>query len=319
MRLPGIGQRRSHAEGHLEGEADLPGDEIAVVARLGIQAGGALHVGDDRVEGLQGRAGHDGLGAVEVLAQTVQLIEGLQAQLRQQLVAGDQELELGHADEDLLLDDVGLEVEHLGEAGIPVGLEACLGRRRDGDDAPVVGGGKAEDVSELSFGGDHVGGAGDQVEIELFESLGGFGDVGDGAAADDELGLLAIQDFLGQADGPIGGPELNVGLGEVPVLLLDRANVGHDFGLEPPDGGIGVQALDHDRGAVGLQADRPGGGLVGQGCASQEGLSQGELKVGGVGRGPDQERAVLVGPGDVVDDAELRTGFGLFRETRSAR
>ena len=84
-----------------------------------------------------------GLGAVELLAEAVELVEGLQAQLRQQLVSGDQELELGDADEDLLLDDVGLEVEHLGEAGFPVGLEPCLGRRRDRDDAPIVSGRQA--------------------------------------------------------------------------------------------------------------------------------------------------------------------------------
>jgi hypothetical protein len=91
------------------------------------------------------------------------------------LVSGDQELELGDPDENLLLDDIGLEVDHLGEAGIPVGLEASLGRWRDRDDAAIVGGGKAEDVAELSFGGDHIGRAGDQVEIELFETLSGFG------------------------------------------------------------------------------------------------------------------------------------------------
>ena len=154
-------------------------------------------------ERLERGPGHDGLGAVELLAQAVELVEGVQAQLRQQLVAGDQELELGDADEDLLLHDVGLEVEHLGQAGIPVGLEPGLGRRRDRDDPAVVGRRQAEDVAELPLGRDHVGGPRHQVEVELFEPLGGLGDVGDGAAADTQLGLLAIEDLLGQADGPV--------------------------------------------------------------------------------------------------------------------
>ena len=83
-------------------------------------------------------------------------------------------------------------------------------------------GGRPEDVPQLPLGRDHVRGPGHQVEVELFESLGGLGDVGDGAAADEQLGLLAIEDLLGQADGPIRGPELDVRLGQVPVLLLDR-------------------------------------------------------------------------------------------------
>ncbi len=169
---------------------------------------------------------HDRLGAVELLAQAVQLIEGVQVQLRQQLVASDQQLQLGDADQDLLLHDVGLEVEHLGEAGVPVGLEARLGGRRDRDDPPVVGRRQAEDVPQLPFGRDHVGGPRHQVEVELFEPLGGLGDVGDRAAADDQLGLFAIEDLLGQTDGPLGAPELDVRLGQVPVLLLDRPDSG---------------------------------------------------------------------------------------------
>ena len=141
---------------------------------------------------------------VELLAQAVELVEGVEVQLRQQLVAGDQELELGDADEDLLLDDVGLEAEHLGQAGVPVGLEPRLGGRRDRDDPAVVGRRQAEDVAQLPLGRDHVGGPGHQVEVELLEPLRGLGDVGDGAAADLQLGLLAIEDLLGQADGPIG-------------------------------------------------------------------------------------------------------------------
>ena len=172
----------------------------------------------------------------------------MQAQLRQQLVAGDQELELGDANEDLLLHDIGLEVEHLGEAGIPVGLEAGLGRRRDRNDAAIVGRRQAEDVAELPFGGDDVGGAGHQVEVELFEPLGGLGDVGDRAAADDASSACSrLRISWARLTARSDAPELDVRLGQVPVLLLDRPHVGHDFGLEPPDGGVGVEPGDHDR------------------------------------------------------------------------
>ena len=208
---------------------------------------------------------------VELLAQAVQLIEGIEVQLRQQLVASDQQLELGDANQDLLLHDIGLEVEHLGEAGIPVGLEPGLGGRGDRNDAPVVRRRQAEDVAQLPFGRDHVGRPRHQVEVELFQALGGLGDVGDGAATDLQLGLLAIQDLLGQADGPIGAPELHVRLGQVPVLLLDRPAVSHDLGLEPPDGGIGVEPGDHDRSTVGLEAHRPAGAWPGSGALPSKG------------------------------------------------
>ena len=69
-------------------------------------------------------------------------------------------------------------------------------------------------------------------------------------------------------------PELDVLLGEAPVLLLDRPDLGHDLGLEPPDGGVGVEPGDHDRGPVGLQADRRAGGLAGQRGTTQQGLGQ---------------------------------------------
>ena len=150
---------------------------------------------------------------------------------------------------------------------VPVGLEPCLGRRRDRDDPAVVGRGQAEDVAELPLGRDHVRGPGHQVEVELLEPLLGLGDVGDGPVADDELGLFAVDDLLGQLDGLLGRPELDVLLGQVPVLLLDRPDVGHDLGLEPPDGGVGVEPGDHDRGPVGLQADgrgRPAGPAAGR-------------------------------------------------------
>ena len=70
------------------------------------------------------------LGLVERVAEAVELIEGVEVELRQELVAGDEELKLGQPDEELLLDDVGLVGEHLGEAGLPVGLDPGLGRAR---------------------------------------------------------------------------------------------------------------------------------------------------------------------------------------------
>ena len=139
------------------------------------------------------------------MTQAVQLIEGIEVQLRQQLVASDQQLELGDANQDLLLHDIGLEVEHLGEAGVPVGLEPGLGGRGDRNDAPIVRRRQAEDIAQLAFGRDHVRGPRHQVEVELFQALGGLGDVGDGPATDLQLGLLTIEDLLGQADGPIRG------------------------------------------------------------------------------------------------------------------
>ena len=63
---------------------------------------------------------------------------------------------------------------------------------------------------------------------------------------------------------------------------------------------------------------RPGC-LARQRGTSQQGLGQRELDVGRVGRRPDQERAVLVRPVDVVDDAQGRTGFRLFRQAHLER
>ena len=71
----------------------------------------------------------------------------------------------------LLLDDVGLEGDHLGEARVPVGLQPGLGRGGDGDDPAVVGGGQAEDVAQLPLGRDDVGGPGHEIEAELLEPL----------------------------------------------------------------------------------------------------------------------------------------------------
>ena len=263
---------------------------------------------DHRLEGLDRRPGHDRLGTVELLAQAVELIEHAQVQLRQQLVSGDQKLQLGDPDQKLLLDDVRLKRHHLSQAGVPVGLQPGLGRRRDRDDPPIVGRRQTQDVAQLSFRGDHVRGLGHQVEVELFEPLLGFGDVGDGSLADDQLRLFAIDDFAGQLDGLLGTPELHVLLGQAPVLLLDRPHVGHDLCLEPPDGGVRVEAGDHDRCAVGLQSDRPTGCLPRQRRTTHEGLGQGHLDVRGVDRGVSQEGAVLIQPVDVVHDADLGSG-----------
>ena len=93
-----------------------------------------------------------------------------------------------------------------------------------------------------------------QVEPEVLEPLLGLGDVGRGAPADLELGPLAPEDLLAELDGRLAAPELDLLLREGPVLLLDRPDVGHDLGLEPPDRGVGVEPGDHDVGPVGLQA-----------------------------------------------------------------
>ena len=85
---------------------------------------------------------------------------------------------------------------------------------------------------------------------------GGLGDVGDGAAADLQLGLLALEDLLGQLDGLLARPELDVLLGQAPVLLLDRADLGHDLGLEPRDVRILVQ---HARSPFPRRTGRTGG------------------------------------------------------------
>ena len=60
----------------------------------------------------------------------------------------------------------------------------------------------------------------------------------------------AVQDSLGEADSPVGTPELDVRLGEVPILLLDGANVSHDLGLETLGIGVGVPRRDLVRGSV---------------------------------------------------------------------
>ena len=157
----------------------------------------------------------------------------------------------------------------------------------DGDDPAVVGRGQAEDVAELPLGRDHVGGPGHEVEAELFEPLLGLGDVGHGASADVELGLFAVEDLRGELDGLLGRPELDVLLGQAPVLLLDRADLGHDLGLEPPDGGVGVEPGDDDRGPVGLQADGRAGLAVPAARRYPARAGSTELEVGRVGRRGD--------------------------------
>ena len=54
-----------------------------------------------------------GKGEVQLLAQTVELVECIEAQGRQQLVLRDQQLQLGDPDQDLLLNDVRLFLQHL--------------------------------------------------------------------------------------------------------------------------------------------------------------------------------------------------------------
>ena len=157
---------------------------------------------------------------------------------------------------------------------------------------------QAEDVAELSLGGDDVGGGRDQVEPELLELLLGLGDVGDRAAADLEAGLLPPEDLLAQLHGDLLAPELDVLLGQGPVLLLDGADLGHDLGLELPDGRVGRDPGDDDRCPVGLQA---AGVLRG---AAEQGLGEAELGVRRVGRREDVGGAVRVQVGDVVRDLE---------------
>ena len=219
-------QRRSHTQRHLERKAHLPGAKVIVVAGIGEQAGRSLLGRDNRFQGLDRRPGHDRLGIVELLSQTVELIEHAQVQLRQQLVSRDQKLQLGDPDQKLLLDDVRLKRHHLSQAGIPVRLQPGLGRGSHGNDPPVVGRRQTQDVAQLSFRGDHVRGLGHKVEVELFKPLLGFGDVGDRSLADNQFGLFAIDDFAGELDGLFGAPELHVLLGQAPVLLLDRSNHG---------------------------------------------------------------------------------------------
>ena len=62
-----------------------------------------------------------------------------------------------------------------------------------------------------------------QVEPELLELLLGLGDVGDRAAADLELRLLALQDLLAELDGLLAAPELDLLLGEAQYCCsIDR-------------------------------------------------------------------------------------------------
>ena len=145
-----------------------------------MQAGGTLLGRDDGLEGLDRRPGHDRLGGIELLSQAVELVEEAQAQLRAATGCGRPGAGARDPGEELGLHDVGLKRDHLGQAGIPVGLDPLLGGGRDGDDPAVVGRGQAEDVAELPLGGDHVRGPGHQVEVELLELLLGLGDVGHG-------------------------------------------------------------------------------------------------------------------------------------------
>ena len=292
--------------------------EVVVEPGIGQQARCPFLGGHHRLEGLDRGTCHHGLGAVELLTQAVELIEQIQVQLRKQLVASDDKLQLGDPDRDLLLHDVGIEAEHLGQAGVPVGLEPGLRGRGHRDDPPIIGRRQAQQVAHLPLGGQQVGRPGDQVEAELLEPLLGFGDVGDRPLAHDELRLLAVDDFPGQVDRLLGAPELDVLAGQDPVLLLDRTNQLHDVQLEVPDALVGLQPGDDDRGPVRLEPhqvaeviDR----LARQGRTSHQGLGQGHLDVRGVDRRIRHEKgAVLVQPVDVVNDTDLSTSRCSLRE-----
>ncbi len=61
-----------------------------------------------RVERLERISGRYCFLAIQLLSKAVQLIEGVQAQRRQQLIATYPQLQLGQSNEHLLLRDVGL-------------------------------------------------------------------------------------------------------------------------------------------------------------------------------------------------------------------
>ena len=165
----GIGQGTTEADRHLEGEADLPGLEVVVVSGDGVQTCLPLHELDDRVEGLQARAGHDGLSGVEVVAQAVELVEQVEVELREQQVSGQEKVQLGDSHQELGLHDIGLEGDHLGQAGVPVRVETGVGRLGDGHDAAAIGRRQAQDIAELTFGVEEVGGRGHEVQPGLFD------------------------------------------------------------------------------------------------------------------------------------------------------
>ncbi len=186
----------TYCQGHLACVTGLPGHEIEILAgnlslgrRLACSRRQVLKRG-------QGLPGHGGKGRIRLLSQSIELIQGIQAQRRQQLVASDQELQLGDAYHELLLGDVRLVVHHLVQAGIPIELDECIGRGSDGDDRAIIAWWEAEQVPQLSLGRDDVRGPRDLVEVELFESLRGLGDIGHGATACQQVSLLAIEDFL---------------------------------------------------------------------------------------------------------------------------
>ncbi len=308
LRLSGVRQGSSHAQRHLEREPKLPGLEIVVVARRRCKARGTLLLRDQGIDCPDRPPGHNRLSRIEVGTEPVELVEGVEVQDRQELVPRDQELEFGNPDDHLLGHDIGLEREHLGHAGIPVGLEPSLGRRGDRDDPAAIGRGKTKDVAKLPLSRDDVGGLGHQVEPELFEPLGRFGHVGDGASADFELRLLTLLDFLGQLDRLLTAPELDVLLSEAPVLLFDRTNRRHDLRFEPPDGGIGIEPGDHDRSPVGLETDRSPRLAPRQWSTTEQGLGQAQLKVRRVRRRSRIGRAIGIEIANVMRHTDLGTG-----------
>ena len=148
------------------------------------------------------------------MAEAVELVEGVEVQLRQELVAGDQELELGDADQELLRTMSGWNesiwarlASQSGSSRASVGAVTGTIRRLSAGGRPRMLR-SCRSVVITSEVPRH------EVEPELFELLLGLGDVGDGAAADLQLGLLAREDLLGELDGLLAAPELDVLLGQ---------------------------------------------------------------------------------------------------------
>ena len=103
-------------------------------------------------------------------------------------------------------------------------------------------------MAELAFVCDHIGSSGHAVKTELFEPLTGLRNVSFRPAPDLELRLLGLDDPVDEIDGLLGSPELDVLLRQVPVLLLDRPDQGHDLGLEALGIGVGAdRSGSHNR------------------------------------------------------------------------
>ena len=62
-----------------------------------------------------------------------------------------------------------------------------------------------------------------------------------------QIGLFQLEQLLGQRDRLLTRLKLRVLLGKAPVLLLDRADMGHHLGLEPPEVDVRLQPADDQR------------------------------------------------------------------------